>query len=160
MIALCPTCWQVAPPAAECCPACGADFAALQEREYTEKLIGALDRPDRKTMIRVARILGARGDERTVSSLVRALRRYSSEPYVAAAIIESLGRLPGAAARTAVRDGLGHESVIVREKATLALALVAASRWRQRGALVPPRFALAIAWQDGLELSSLPAQRC
>jgi len=41
----------------------------------------------------------------------------------------------------------------------VALSSVAATRWRERGTLVPPRFALVIAWQDGLGLSSPPAQR-
>jgi hypothetical protein len=41
----------------------------------------------------------------------------------------------------------------------VSLASVAAARWRQRGALVPPRFALVVAWQDGLALPPPPAQR-
>ena len=121
MIAVCPACWQLVPPAAECCPASGAGFKTLREREYVEKLTGALGHPDRETVMRVAGILGARREERALPALIAALRRYWSEPYVAAAIVRALGRLPQTAARTAVREALGHESLIVCAKTALAL---------------------------------------
>jgi HEAT repeat protein len=109
------------PRAADRCPRCGADFRALHERDCTEKLIGALNHPDRETVMGVAGILGARDDERATPALVDALRRLWRDPYVAAAIVEALGHLSAPTARQAVHDALDHESVIVRAKAALVL---------------------------------------
>jgi len=128
MIALCPSCWRVVPVAADRCPTCRADLRGLDEREYGQKLVGALDHPDRETVMRVAAILTARQDESASPSLIAALKRYWSEPYVAAAIVQALGQLPGSAARNAVQEALGHESVIVRAKAELALHEYGGSR--------------------------------
>lgn len=41
----------------------------------------------------------------------------------------------------------------------VSLATVTAARWRQQRTLLPPRMALVIAWQDGLELAWPPGER-
>jgi L-alanine-DL-glutamate epimerase-like enolase superfamily enzyme len=50
----------------------------------------------------------------------------------------------------ALRRALDHGAV--------ALASVAAARWRERGTVLPPRLALVIAWQDGIELDGTPEE--
>ena len=210
MIALCPTCRQVVPPAGECCPACGVDFAAL-------RLIG------RETVVHEAEaylaarrsvlLVGPAGSGKT--AVIGQIQREGLlvvDPFArittprAAALRRALdrGAIILGAARSLDRKEMGHvgriawrfDRVYLRPlpprdilrivRATLdgegatdlapdrqwrseaidvaaglpgravALASVAALRWRQRGALVPPRFALVIAGQD----ASPPGQRC
>jgi HEAT repeat protein len=99
----------------------------LDRRSYTQKLIGALDHPDRETVMRASKVLGDRGDREAAGALAAALRRYWREPYVAAAIVRALAHLDDDAARAAVREALGHESFIVRKEAAIAFQQAASA---------------------------------
>ena len=60
MTALYPACWCFVAADASRCPHCGADISLLHERDFREKLLGALSHPDRDTVIRAAVALAAR----------------------------------------------------------------------------------------------------
>ncbi len=133
MIALCASCWRAVDPSASRCRHCGADLAALDRRSYTDKLIGALQHPDAETVMRVAKVLGDRGDPRAMDPLRSALRRYWHEPYLAAAIVRALGRFQHVQAREAIEDALGHDSFIVRKEAAIALQHEAGASRKKAG---------------------------
>jgi HEAT repeat protein len=121
MIVLCPSCWATVTVEAAHCAQCGEDLQVLDQRQYSEKLRGALDHPDRETVMRVAKVLGDRRERESAGALVTALRSHWQEPYVAAAIVSALGHLDAEQAGEAVHEALGHESFIVRKEAALAL---------------------------------------
>jgi HEAT repeat protein len=134
MISVCPACWRTVGRDDPRCPSCGADLRTLDDRPFPQKLVAALDHPDRETVMRVAQILGDRQAPGSIPALGRALRRYWAEPYVAAAIVRALASFDVSEARELLLDALGHPSIIVRTAAALALQASPAARtsWRRR----------------------------
>lgn len=93
---------------------------ALDQRSYTDKLIGALQHPEAQTVARAATILAKTAPTEAFRRLESALRRCWREPYLAAAIVEALGLLDSATAHALLTEALGHESLIVRAAAATA----------------------------------------
>lgn len=80
MVHYCPSCWAEIPDAPKC-PSCGADFQALVQEAYEEKLIRSLRHPEPTTPIRAATILGELRSKAAVEPLVK-LVSSSSDPYI------------------------------------------------------------------------------
>jgi HEAT repeat protein len=59
---LCPNCFKEIAPGIEVCPACGERIAALSGRDYTAKLVHALDHPLADVRMRAIIALGLRGE--------------------------------------------------------------------------------------------------
>jgi HEAT repeat protein len=90
--AFCSVCWRTLPAAADRCPGCGADVAALTARPYTEKLLSALEHPIGEVRERAATLLGEVAGQEARDPLTR-LAAKSSDPYLAAAALWGLYRL-------------------------------------------------------------------
>lgn len=121
MMLLCPSCWRPVGPDTPRCPQCGADLRELHERDFREKLLGALSHPDRDTVIRAVLILAARRDPETCRAVEDTMRRFAREPHVVAAVLEALYAVPIPDARRIAGRALEHPSVIVRRAAARLL---------------------------------------
>ena len=75
------------------CPECGLDIRGFyNSKDYFEKLILALNHPQRQTPLRAAWILGQRRELRAVSALIGLIRN-TDDVYIAAAAVEALGKI-------------------------------------------------------------------
>jgi hypothetical protein len=122
MTTLCPACWRVVPNDARVCCHCGADISQLHEREFRDKLLGALSHPVRDTVIRAAIALAARHDPEASQAIEAAMRRFPNEPHVLAGLLDALMFVADDAARRIALEALGHRSFIVRRAAAQVLA--------------------------------------
>jgi hypothetical protein len=101
--------------------ACGA--ALLAPRDYTARLVWALDHPDGDTAIQAANVLGQRGEMLAIEPLGRTSQRVD-DPYRAAAAVRALRAFPNDPVATTYRDAArSHPSVIVRRAAREESAL-------------------------------------
>lgn len=121
MTALCPACWRVVPLDATQCPDCHANIAQLHQREFRDKLLGALTHPDRDTVIRAVLILAARHDSAACHAVETALHRFDNEPHVVAGLLDALHFVQDSEARRIALGALGHPSFIVRRAAAQVL---------------------------------------
>lgn len=121
MTTLCPACWRVVPNDSRRCSHCGADIAQLHERDFHDKLLGALSHPDRDTVIRAAVALAARHDAAAPQAIETAMCRFSTEPHVVAALLNALMFVADDEARRIALEALGHRSFIVRRAAAQVL---------------------------------------
>lgn len=114
----CPRCWAEVSEAAACCPACGADLAALDAESFPAKLIRALWHREPVSALRAAELLGRLRADDAIPAL---LERYRSgvDPYFAATIARALIEIGGEEAR-AVLDVLARDPSIVVRRATRA----------------------------------------
>jgi hypothetical protein len=121
MTTLCPACWRVVPNDARVCSHCGAGISQLHERDFRNKLLGALSHPDRDTVIRAAVALAARHDVAASQAIGTAMRTFPNEPHVLAGLLNALMFVADDEARRIALDALGHRSFIVRRAAAQAL---------------------------------------
>jgi len=121
MTTLCPACWRVVPHDARYCSHCGADISELHERDFREKLLGALSHPDRDTVIRAAVALAARHDPTASHAIETAMSRFPNEPHVLAGLLNALMFVGDEDARRIAQGALGHRSFIVRRAAAQTL---------------------------------------
>ena len=121
MTSLCPACWRVVPNDAQRCSHCGADISRLDQREFRDKLLGALSHPDRDTVIRAAIALAARHDPIASRAIETAMARFPHEPHVLAGLLDALMFVADDDARRVAQGALGHRSFIVRRAAAQAL---------------------------------------
>ena len=124
MIFYCPACWREVPESIRACPYCKVDVKHLTlERDYVKKLIAALDHPEPQTPIRVAWILGLRGEACAVPHLAR-IARESDDSYIVEAAVEALGRIGDPSSLEAIRFVAQHGTVRSRQKAKYAIDLI------------------------------------
>jgi hypothetical protein len=121
MTTLCPACWRVVPNDARVCSHCGAGISQLHERDFRNKLLGALSHPDRDTVIRAAVALAARHDVAASQAIGTAMRTFPNEPHVLAGLLNALMFVADDEARRIALEALGHRSFIVRRAAAQAL---------------------------------------
>lgn len=121
MTVLCPACWRVVAADASRCPYCGADIPLFHQRDFREKLLGALSHPDRDTVIRAAVALAARHDPAASQAIETAMGRFPNEPHVLAGLLDALMFVADDDARRIAQDALGNRSFIVRRAAAQLL---------------------------------------
>ena len=121
MTTLCPACWRVVTNDARVCPYCGSDISQLHERDFRDKLPGALSHPDRDIVIRAAVALAARHDGAASQAIETAIRRFPNEPHVLAGLLNALMFVADDEARRIAHEALGHRSFIVRRAAAQLL---------------------------------------
>lgn len=121
MTAYCPRCWAEVSPAAQHCPACGADLGE-EVGDYLAKLIAALHHPEPLTQRRAAYLLGLLRNPDAVAALAAVLAS-AADPYVKGEAARALGAIGGEQAWDILRRAAGDEaqSVIVRCAAAEAL---------------------------------------
>jgi len=125
MIAYCVRCWRELPRGAVVCPRCGADVEALsRDRTYVDKLIAALEHPEPETPVRAAWLLGQLRATDALAALIRVVER-TSDPYLAEAAVEALGRIGDVTARPVLERAARQGALRVRQAAERALGRLA-----------------------------------
>jgi len=95
----CLRCWQDFHQDLPRCPHCGLDIRELwKSKDYVEKLIQALQHPEKETPIRAARLLGQLQDPRAVPPLID-LAKSTGDVYIAQAAVTALGEFDPPRAR-------------------------------------------------------------
>jgi len=120
MTHFCPACWHTVEAGATSCPHCRSNLAALDQRPFVVKLIGALRHPEPATRQRAVQLLGELRDATAVPPLGELLFA-TSEPFLAAEIVTALGKIEDTEAETLVVRALQHHASVVRLAAVRAL---------------------------------------
>jgi HEAT repeat protein len=121
MTYFCTNCWKEIDKAAAVCPACRSHQEQLGQESFVQKLIRALQHPEPETPIRAAYVLGELRATQAMNDLVSVLFT-SSDPYIAAACAEALGKIGGASALRVLQRALNESrSIIVKRAAQAAL---------------------------------------
>jgi HEAT repeat protein len=89
----CPCCWHDFERDEAICPYCGLDIRDFwKSKDYVEKLIVALEHPEKETPIRAAWLLGQLKDIRAVPPLIELVRK-TEDVYIARAAVQALGEI-------------------------------------------------------------------
>lgn len=116
----CPECWNDFGEDLALCPVCGLDIHRFwSSKDYVQKLIVALDHPEKGTPVRAAWILGQIRDPRAVVPLMT-LTQKSNDVYIAIAAIKALGKIGGLEARKFLKTLRHHPAQTLREAAQSA----------------------------------------
>lgn len=116
----CPVCWSENASNKERCPCCGSDIREHEKKGFEDKVINALNHPDRETVLRAAWILGRLKSSRAVKPLIR-LFEQTADPYTKAAILASLDQTGKPEALAFITGSLDSETVIVRKTAEILM---------------------------------------
>ncbi len=113
----CPGCWKDFREDLPQCPYCGLDITQfLRTTDFVDKLILALDHPEKETAIRAAWVLGKLREPRAVEPLRRLLER-TQDVYLAGEAVAALGKIGTAAPRSVIEAQVAHPAQMVREEA-------------------------------------------
>lgn len=112
----CPGCWKDFREDLPLCPHCGLDIAGfLKTTDFVDKLILALDHPEKETRLRAAWILGKLREPRAIGPLGRVLAT-SGDVYLAGEAAAALGKIGTIEARSVLRKSIEHPAQMVRGK--------------------------------------------
>ncbi len=112
----CYHCWSDFEDASDYCPKCGKELSLFSALNFHEKLIHALDHPERLTLQRVIWIIGNLRLENAVPKL-SLLARDCRNFVIASEIINALIKIGGAEAIRVVEGLSAHTSGIIRKYA-------------------------------------------
>jgi HEAT repeat protein len=113
----CLSCWTDFGREFAICPQCGLDAAAFyRDKDFTDKLILALEHPEPSTPIRAAWLLGKRREQRAVDALIHVVRQ-SNDIYLVRAAAEALIKIGGGKAFAFIQTMTVHPDFIVRQLA-------------------------------------------
>lgn len=112
----CPRCWRDFAKDVTICPHCGLDIREFwQSRDYVEKLIVALEHPEKETPSRAAWLLGQLKDERAVPPLMELVQK-TDDVYLARAAVQALGELDTPETRRFLGTLTQHRAKMVRDE--------------------------------------------
>ncbi|HEV8714162.1 MAG TPA: HEAT repeat domain-containing protein [Candidatus Binatia bacterium] len=121
MTLYCPECWQELPrERPECLPSIEELFSG-REIEHIAKIIQALTHPKSEVRRRAIHLAGERQLKRVAGAL-KSLYRETKDPFQAAEIVTTLGKIGGELAFLIITEALHHPAFIVRSEAVKALA--------------------------------------
>jgi len=113
----CPQCWADFPEEPAHCPHCGLDIQAFwQSRDYVERLIVALNHPEKSTPVRAAWLLGELRDPRAAGALIELVNN-SRDVYIARAAVGALAKIGTSEAVNFIKTLCEHPAVLLREEA-------------------------------------------
>ncbi len=92
MTLFCPRCWKEIKGEDKKCPHCGADVTEHEKRGFEEKLINALNHPERETVQRAVWILGRLKYTDAVKPLIN-LFEGTEDPYLKVTILYALSEI-------------------------------------------------------------------
>jgi len=120
----CPNCWSRIKEDKRICPECKAEIESLDHFTYFERLVRALNHPERSTRIRAAYILGELKDKRAVKPLAKAIGRTPGirDIFFEEAIVVALGKIDGEEVLPILINLLEHRSFLVRAAALNSLS--------------------------------------
>jgi len=106
------------------CHECKADIETLDYLSYFERLVRALNHPERTTRIRAAYILGKLKDKRAVKPLAKAISgtRGIRDIFFEEAVVVALGKIDGEETLPILIDLLDHPSFLIRADALHSLS--------------------------------------
>jgi HEAT repeat protein len=124
LIFYCQKCWSRVKEDERTGLKCHADIEPLDHRSYFEKLVNALNHPERTTRIRAAYILGELKDKRAVKPLAKAISRTRGirDIFFEEAVVVALGKINGEEALPILIDLLDHPSFLIRADASHLLS--------------------------------------
>jgi len=112
----CPQCWQNFERDEPRCPYCGLNIEEFwKSKGYIEKLILALQHPEKETPIRAAWLLGQLKDTRAVPPLVELIKK-TEDVYIARAAVQALGEIDTPEARKFMVTLTQHHIKMVRDE--------------------------------------------
>ncbi|MCX5887962.1 MAG: HEAT repeat domain-containing protein [Deltaproteobacteria bacterium] len=118
----CPRCWRDFAKDVTICPHCGLDIREFwKSRDYVEKLIIALEHPEKETPIRAAWLLGQLKDSRAVLPLIELVKK-TEDVYIARAAVQALGEIDTPEARQFLGTLVQHQAKMVRDEVDRILA--------------------------------------
>jgi hypothetical protein len=118
----CPSCYQDIPDDAPTCPGCAAALDVLSARDYTERLIAALEHPLADVRMRAILVLGMRREDRAVLPFEDLVFRHPAELAEGLAVVESLSRIGTRPSRRVLaKVAVRHPARAVRDAARTSL---------------------------------------
>jgi HEAT repeat protein len=112
----CPFCWNEIKETDKVCPYCHSELSGYYNKNFEEKLINALNHPERETARRAAYILGRLKSANAVKKLVE-LFGLTTDPYIKMEILEALYNIGTDEADAFVRKAAGSDVAVIRRKA-------------------------------------------
>lgn len=118
----CPRCWRDFDKDVPQCPHCGLDIREFwKSRDYVEKLIIALEHPEKETPIRAAWLLGQLKDTRAVPPLIDLVQK-TDDVYIARETVQTLGEIDTAEVRQFLASLANYPAKMVRDEAQRILS--------------------------------------
>jgi len=118
----CPRCWLDFDKDVPQCPHCGLDIREFwKSRDYVEKLIIALEHPEKETPIRAAWLLGQLKDTRAVPPLIGLVEK-TDDVYIAREAVQALGEIDTPESRQFLGTLTQHQTKMVRDEARRILS--------------------------------------
>jgi HEAT repeat protein len=112
----CPQCWKEIKGDYKICPRCGAVITEHEKKGFEEKLINALNHPERETVQRAVWILGRLKSIESVKPLL-SLFEHTDDPYIKAEILDTLDQIETPQAVGFILRSFDSEISIVRRAA-------------------------------------------
>ena len=111
----CPHCWRDFNRDVPHCPHCGLNIEEFwKSKDYVEKLILALEHPEKETPIRAAWLLGQLKDARAVPPLIDLVKK-TDDVYIARAAVQALGEIDTPKACQFLGTLAQHHAKMVRD---------------------------------------------
>lgn len=111
----CPKCWSDFAEDLDKCPQCGLDVQQFwASKDYVEKLILALNHPEKTTPLRTAWILGKLREPRAVKVLNQVIEK-TEDVYLVVAAVKASGQIGTLEAVTSLEALRQHPAQMVRE---------------------------------------------
>lgn len=112
----CPHCWKEIDKNDKLCPYCAYDISTYSELDFEDKLIIALNHPERDTVKRAVWILGKIKSEKAIQHLIHTFEK-ADDPYLQREIIKSLKQIGTKEAMDYIKQAISSNSVIVKRAA-------------------------------------------
>ena len=116
MTFFCPVCWKEVKRENWRCPRCGANITEYERKGYEEKLINALNHPERETVGRAVWILGKLKSVKAIRPL-KDLAERTDNPYLKIEILKSLDEIGTEGAVGLIARAAGSGMRVVRDRA-------------------------------------------
>lgn len=116
MTFFCPRCLREIKRDDKRCPHCSTAITKHEKKGFEEKLINALNHPERETVQRAVWILGQLKSIKAVQPIIK-LFEQTDNPYIKVEILHALDQIGTAESRSFVIRSLDSEIAIVRRKA-------------------------------------------
>jgi HEAT repeat protein len=130
----CPKCWINFAENLDLCPQCGLDIRQFwASKDYVEKLILALNHPEKTTPIRTAWILGKLREPRAAKALNELIEK-TDDVYLVVAAVKALGEIGTLEAIASLEALRQHPAKMVREACRKILEQISAEHVDKEGA--------------------------
>lgn len=113
MVFFCPQCWKEINAADAKCPHCGADITEHERKGFEEKLINALNHPERETVQRAVWILGRLKSVKAIEPL-KGLFEQTDNPFIKIEILNTLDEIATQEAVDFIAKSMNSEVSMVR----------------------------------------------